>query len=148
MRCQRDRTDGVCPICPGAVYKATTTIQTPPCSDFSCSTPIRISYPVTLVPICPYPDAGDTHLATRGLVPGCGSNPGRCPGKPPAAAAATAAAAAAARAAATLLTSAPSGTWVAPTGGHSCASRAGLGCRRQKQPAPFTRTTSPPEPWR
>lgn len=78
--------------------------------------PLPVSRPESRVSICPHPGPGDTHHATRGPVPGCGSNLGRCPGEPPAAAAG-------ARAAGASLTIVPSGT-LGDTHGTTTVSRA------------------------
>lgn len=101
--------------------------------------PLPVSRPESRVSICPHPGPGDTHHATRGPVPGCGSNLGRCPGEPPAAAAG-------ARAAGASLTIVPSGTLGDTHGDHNRIPCSGLGRRRQEKPPLFSRTTLPRSP--
>lgn len=135
--CRRDRTDRVCPICPGTVHKQP---QDKLGLVLNCLTQLLpVSRPESRVPICPHLGSGDTHHATRGPVPGCESNLGRCSGEPPAAAAA-------ARAAAASLTIAPSGTLGDAHGDHNLVPCSGLGCRRQEKLPLFSRTTPPRSP--
>lgn len=129
------------PICPGTVHKQP---QYKLGLALICLAQLLpLSSRESRVPICPYFGAADTHHATRGPVPECESNLGRCPGESPAAAAA---AAAAARAAAASLTIAPSGTLGEAHGDQNRVPCSGPGCRRQEKLPLFSRTTAPRSP--
>jgi hypothetical protein len=131
--CGRD-----CPICPGTVHKQP---QYKLGLALTCLAQLLpVFRPESRVPISPQFGAADTHHATRGTVPGCESNLGRCPGESPAAAAV------AARAAAASLTIAPSGTLGDTHGNQNRVPCSGLGCRRQEKLPLFLRTTPSQSP--